>query len=121
MSTEKVVFNKLFKDKKEVNLSKVQDLAGYSNDIETIVNSTLLELQKLAQDIYGYELTIENARNLIKEAQDLEDEIISSFDDLGVEVPDEVRVYSNRIEANRSYADEILQRIERSADAFLNL
>jgi hypothetical protein len=121
MSTEKVVFNKLFKDKKEVNLSKVKDLEGYSNDIDTLVNGTLLELQKLAQDIAGYEFPIENARSLIKEAQGLGDEIITSFNDLGVEVPQDVRVYLNRIEANRSYADEILQRIERTADAFLNL
>ena len=121
MSTEKVVFNKLFKDKKEVNLSKIKDLEGYSGDIDELVMGSLIELQRLAQDLTKYEFPIENARNLIDQAENLIEEITFNFDELGLEVPQEVRNFANRIEANRSYADEILQRIERASMAFLNL
>lgn len=126
MNTKQLILNKLKNARKEilskkVDLALVDDFESIFNNIDLQTNSLIDDLGNLARQIDAKTLIVTDILREIDAANTISENIIRSFNDLGLEVPGDLKANINQIEANRNLLSEAESRIQDAAEGLYEL
>ena len=105
---------------KKVELGIVDDIEKNYQKVKQQGDSVMSELSKVVSNLDGkIKSDIKSALDNVQKVEKMEDEIIRSAKDLGIDLPSKVKVAINQTEAYRSNLQNAQGQIDRAISSLL--